>query len=103
MANTQQTTPSLFETEEVHVYETLKRLSPETLEYWQTVTSLEILSRAEAHKTVPDPVPDPEPMLKQVLPDIIRAVGSLVGIGMIIGAEYTHPLATKALGFVLKR
>lgn len=73
-------------------FKELKGYEPHTKEYADALTQIERLV-ALTTSTKKDKVSKD---------NLVSVGGNLAGIGMILGYERTHVLASKALGFVLK-
>ncbi len=70
----------------------MKGMNPYSDEYTTMTKNLEMLYKAQAHKSE-----------RRVSPDaIVMVVGNLLGIGLILTYERTEVITTKALGFILK-
>lgn len=72
----------------------LKGYEPHTKEYAECLTQIERLAALRSS--------DKKEKKTVSADNLISVGGNLAGIGMILGYERTHVLASKALGFVLK-
>lgn len=71
----------------------LKKHTPESKEYAEILTQIERLSELKTTSVKKDKVSKD---------NWVQVGGNLAGIGLILGYERTHVLASKALSFVLK-
>lgn len=86
-----QTKPTDLEEAIARAYTELKDHTPGSAEYTKIIQNLETL-----HSLLPKKKPSVD------VNQVMAVGGNLAGIGMILGFERAHVVASKALGFVTK-
>lgn len=84
----------------------LRKIDPsESTKYKAILEEIQILTKLLEKETPVPPQVEPESKQKREplkADTLLIVLGNLVGIGMVLFWEHSHPVVSKALGFVLK-